>query len=106
MNINDVLRANQAGVIEIAGLEIKRVEGPLRAIGGVVVAAGNIRFQSESGLPRGIPCVTAIQTDRPGKDGFIRKTSGLRHRFGVPIPLAFLTEPSHTKRMPLLGPCS
>ena len=42
MNINDVRRTNQAGIIEITGLEIERIESSLMAV--AVVAARDIHF--------------------------------------------------------------
>src|ERR1700722_561900 len=106
MNTNDVLGANQAGVVEIAGFKIKRIKGSLRPIGGIVVAACDTCFQTNPGSPRVVPRITGIQTGGPGKDGFICETSGLEHGFPVPIPLIPLAEPARSKRMPLLVSCS
>src|ERR1700677_4667351 len=65
MEVYQVLRAQEAGVIEVAGLEIKCVECSLRSTIGIAVAACDIRFQSEPRLQRCIPCVAGIKTCRP-----------------------------------------
>jgi hypothetical protein len=44
MNIDDVLRTQQTGIIEVSGLEIKCVKRLLLSAIGIGIAAGHVRF--------------------------------------------------------------
>src|SRR5271167_4525800 len=95
MNINDVGRTDQAGIIEVEGFEIKRIKSSLMAV--TVVATRNIHFHSKSRLPFRIPSIAGVQTRRPSEDGFITKSSDLDNAFAIPVPSIMRTEDARTK---------
>ena len=102
MDAHDILRPNQAGIVEIAGLEEERVKGFEPCIIGVVVPAGNARFESEPRLPARVPCVTGINGGRPREDGIVAKASRLDHLLSVPVPIVPCAEFPRTNCMPVL----
>src|SRR5712664_659897 len=60
MDANDILRPDQAGIIEIAGFEEERVEGPEVPIIWIVVTAGGAGLESEPRIPRRVPGIAYI----------------------------------------------
>src|SRR5580704_10152105 len=101
MQIYDVFRAEQTSVIEVAGLEVERVECSLAAIGGIVVAAGDIGFEAESRLTHRLQSVAGIETGRPSEDGIISEAAHLQDFLGVPVPVLPISELARAKRMPV-----
>src|SRR6266566_524764 len=102
MNVDQVRRTYQAGVIEISGFEIQRIESPLLSIVGIGVAAGNIHFQSQTRLPLRIPGVAGVEARGPRQDVFIAKSSDLKGGLAVPIPVVVSAEKTRPKCVAVL----
>src|SRR5258708_17267319 len=68
MDTNNVLWPNQAGIVEIPGFAIQRVEGFELSILWVMVAAGDSRLQPKSWLPGCFERVTAVDCRCPSEN--------------------------------------
>src|SRR5437899_9792556 len=77
MHANDVLRPDQAGIIEIAGFEEERVEGSEAPIIWIVVPAGGAALESEPRIPRRVPGIAYIYRRAPREDRFVAKAAHL-----------------------------
>src|SRR6266542_3489342 len=77
MDANDILRPDQAGIVEISGFEEERVEGPEPPIIWIVVTAGGAGFESEPRIPRRVPGIACIYRRAPRKDRFVAKAAHL-----------------------------
>src|SRR4029077_10746779 len=55
MDANDILRPDQAGIVEVTGFEEERVERSEVPITWIVVTAGGAGLESEPGIPRRVP---------------------------------------------------
>ena len=99
MKIDDILRPQQAGVIEIAGFEIERVKGLLLGVVGISVTAGDIRLHSQPWFAGDLEGVTGVEAACPSQDGVVPETSQLPNFFGVPIPVAPFTKLPTAERM-------
>src|SRR4030095_14841645 len=102
MNIYEVSRAEQTGIIEITGVGVKCVKGSLSCIVGIHVSANNVESQPKPWLPGCLPSVAPIQARGPCENRAISKTAHLNDVFLIPIPLVTLAKEAHSKRMPNL----
>src|SRR6266436_8934234 len=79
MDANDILRPDQAGIIEIAGFEEERVEGSEAPIIWIAVAASGAGFEPEPRIPRRVPRVAGVYRRAPREDRFVAKAAHLEH---------------------------
>src|SRR5580765_1278703 len=87
MDANDILRPDQAGIIEIAGFEEERVEGSEVPIIWIVVTTGSAGLESEPRIPRRVPGVAGIYSRGPRENGIVAKAAHLEHLLRVPVPM-------------------
>lgn len=97
MDIDEVGWANQAGVIEILGVGIKRIEGALLAVMAIVTSAGDVSSKSQLGLPDCIKVIANRGAYGPGQDGLFPEGAHLHHVLQVPFPVVLFTEEPQTK---------
>src|SRR5947207_3743984 len=102
MDANNILRSNQACVVEIARFEKESVEGFEAPIIRVVVAAGGACLEPNPRRPGRVPGVAGINGGRPREDGIIAKAADLEHLLGVPVPMVPGTEFTGTDCVPML----
>src|SRR6185436_16439277 len=102
MNIYEVSRAEQTGIIEITGIGIKCVKGSLSCVVGIAISADNVEPQPKPWLPSCLPSVAAIQARGPRENRVTPKTAHLNDIFLIPIPLVTRTKEAEAKRMPML----
>src|SRR5438094_8529568 len=60
MNANDILRPDQAGIVEVTGFEEERVESPEAPIIWIVVPAGSAGFEPNPRMPGRGPGLAAV----------------------------------------------
>src|SRR5215831_17837324 len=86
MQINEVARADEAGVIEISRLKIEWIKGTECTAAVTCVAADHVELQSHTGLQRRV-CerVSAGRADRPGANVAITKMADLDDRLDIVI---------------------
>src|ERR1700742_3400409 len=101
MNADEVLGANQTGVVEVAGFEKKRVESFQASVFRIVVSADNSGFQSKPRLPQGVPRVTGISRRRPCQDGVAAEGAHLKDLLRIPIPAAACAEFPSAQGVPM-----
>src|SRR6266496_5031228 len=106
MHANNVLRPDQAGIIEIAGFEEERVEGPEAPIIWIVVTAGGAGLESEPRIPRRVPGIACIDRRAPREDRFVAKAAHLEHLLRFPIPMVAGCELARAQRVAVLVPAS
>src|SRR6266550_406908 len=106
MHANDILRPDQAGIIEIAGFEEERVEGSEAPIIWIVVAAGGAGFEPEPRIPCRVPRVAGVYRRAPGEDRFVAKAAHLEHLLRFPIPMVAGRELARAQRVAVLVPAS
>src|SRR6266436_3455692 len=106
MDANDILRPDQAGIIEITGFEEERVEGPEAPIIWIVVTAGGAGLESEPRIPRRVPGKAYIHRRAPREDRFVAKAAHLEHLLRFPIPMVAGCELARAKRVAVLVPAS
>src|SRR6266436_9262846 len=87
MHANNVLRPDQAGIIEITGFEEERVEGSEVPIIWIAVTAGSASLESEPRIPRRVPGIASIDRRTPCEDRFVAKAGHLEHLLPFPIPM-------------------
>src|SRR5438094_1013122 len=102
MDANDILRPDQAGIIEIAGFEEERVEGPEVPIIWIVVTAGGAGLESEPRIPRRVPGIAYIYRRAPREDRFVAKAAHLEHLLRFPIPMVAGCELARAQRVAVL----
>src|SRR6266700_396242 len=102
MDANNVLRPDQAGIIEIAGFEEERVEGPEAPIIWIVVTAGGAGLESEPRIPRRVPGIACIYRRAPREDRFVAKAAHLEHLLRFPIPMVAGCELARAQRVAVL----
>src|SRR5215470_9463672 len=106
MEVDDVARADEAGVIEIAHLKIEGIkgpQGPAAAMPGV--AADHIELQSHAGLQRGVfQRVAARGADRPGQNVALSETTDLDDRLYVVVETIRFAEQPRAEGLSLLSP--
>src|SRR5205823_6025574 len=77
MDANDILRPDQAGIVEVTGFEEERVEGSEAPIIWIVVAAGGTRLESEPRIPGRVPGIACIYRRSPREDRIVAKAADL-----------------------------
>jgi len=87
MDANDILRPDQAGIVEVTGFEEERVEGSEVPIIWIVVTAGGAGLESEPGTPLRVPSIAGIYPRGPREDGIVAKTAHLKHLLRVPVQM-------------------
>src|SRR6266851_8245833 len=87
MDANDILRPDQAGIIEIAGFEEQRVEGSEAPIIWIVVAAGGAGFEPEPRIPCRVPGVAGVYRRAPRENRFVAKAAHLERLFPLQVPM-------------------
>src|SRR6266567_4403608 len=87
MDAHDILRPDQAGIVEIAGFEEERVEGSEVPIIWIVVTAGGAGLEPQPGTPRRVPGVAGIYRRGPREDRFVAKAAHLEYLLRVPVPM-------------------
>src|SRR5713101_2216126 len=87
MDANDILRPDQAGIIEIAGFEEQRVEGSEVPIIWIVVAAGGAGFEPEPRIPCRVPGVAGVYRRGPREDRFVAKAAHLERLLPLQVPM-------------------
>src|SRR5258707_10583565 len=68
MDANDILRPDQARIVEVTGFEEERVEGSEVPIIWIVVTAGGAGLESQPRLEWRIPRISGVECRRPRKD--------------------------------------
>src|SRR6266545_2716120 len=68
MDANDILRPDQAGIVEVTGFEEERVEGSEVPIIWIAVTAGGAGLESEPRIPRRVPGIAYIYRRAPRED--------------------------------------
>src|SRR6266446_2929980 len=68
MDANDILRPDQAGIIEVTGFEEERVEGSEVPIIWIVVTAGGTSLEPKPRSPRRVPGIASIDRRAPRED--------------------------------------
>src|SRR6185503_18416373 len=106
MDANDILRPDQAGIVEVTRFEEERVEGFEASIIWVVVTAGGAGLESEPRIPRRVPRVAGIYRRSPREDGIVAKTAHLEHLLRVPVPMVPGAKFARAKRVAVLVPSS
>src|SRR6266481_5827650 len=87
MHANDILRTDQAGIIEIAGFEEERVEGSEPPIIWVIVPARSAGLDSEPRPPRRVPGVAGVYRRGPREDRFVAKAAHLERLLPLQVPV-------------------
>src|SRR6266481_828531 len=87
MDANNILRSDQAGIIEIAGFEEERVEGSEVPIIWIVVAAGGAGFEPEPRIPCRVPGVAGVYRRGPREDRFVAKAAHLERLLPLQVPM-------------------
>src|SRR6266404_4085086 len=106
MDANDILRPDQAGIIEIAGFKEERVEGSEAPISWIVVPAGSAGFEPEPRIPRRVPRVAGVYRRAPREDRFVAKAAHLEHLLRFPIPMVAGRELARAQCVAVLVPAS
>src|SRR6266705_3321893 len=106
MHANNVLRPDQAGIVEVTGFEEERVEGSEAPIIWIVVTAGGAGLEPQPGTPRRIPGVAGIYRRGPREDRFVAKAAHLEHLLRFPIPMVAGCELARAQRVAVLVPAS
>src|SRR6266481_3747882 len=106
MDANDILRPDQAGIVEVTGFEEERVEGSEAPIIWIVVPAGGAGFESEPRIPRRVPGIAYIHRRAPREDRFVAKAAHLEHLLRFPIPMIAGCELARAQRVAVLVPDS
>src|SRR5258708_2309670 len=106
MDANDVLRPDQAGIIEIAGFEEERVKGAEAPIIWIVVPAGSAGFEPEPWIPGSVPGIASIYGRAPREDRFVAKAAHLEHLLRVPVPMVPRAKFARAQRVAVLVPAS
>src|SRR6266481_22777 len=102
MHADDILRPDQAGIIEIAGFEEERVEGSEAPIIWIVVAAGGAGFEPEPRIPGRVRGIACIYRRAPREDRFVAKTAHLKHLFPLPVPMVACCKLARPQRVAVL----
>src|SRR5260370_28682229 len=71
MHANDILRPDQAGIIEIAGFEEERVEGSEAPIIWIIVPAGSAGLDYEPRIPPRVPRLSGFYRRAPRAHGIV-----------------------------------
>src|SRR6266496_2287076 len=106
MHANNVLRPDQAGIVEVTGFEEERVEGPEVPIIWIVVTAGGAALESEPHIPRRVPSIAYIYRRAPREDRFVAKAAHLEHLLRFPIPMVAGCELARAQHVAVLVPAS
>src|SRR4029077_4424546 len=106
MDANDILRPDQAGIIEITGFEEERVERSEVPIIGVVVTGGGGGPEREPRIPRRVPGIAYIYRRAPREDRFVAKAAHLQHFLRFPVPMVAGCKLARAQRVAVLVPAS
>ena len=106
MHANDILRPDQAGIIEIAGFEEERVEGSEAPIIWIVVAGGGAGFEPEPRIPPRVPGITCIYRRGPREDRIVAKAAHLERLLSLQVPMVPGSELARAQCMAVLVPAS
>src|SRR5260370_2774351 len=102
MDANDILRSDQAGIIEIAGFEEERVEGSEVPIIWIVVAAGGAGFEPEPLIPPRAAGITCIYLRGPRQDRIVAKAAHLERLLSLQVPMVPGSELARAQCMAVL----
>src|SRR6266550_4409235 len=102
MDANDILRPDQAGIVEVTGFEEESVEGSEVPIIWIVVTAGGAGLEPEPRIPGRVPGITCIYRCAPREDRFVAKAAHLEHLLRFPIPLVAGCELARAQRVAVL----
>src|SRR5438552_7137308 len=102
MDANDILRPDQAGIVEVTGFEEERVEGSEVPIIWIVVAAGGAGLESEPRIPRRVPGVASVYRRGPCEDRFAAKAAHLEHLLSLQVPMVPGSELARAQCMAVL----
>src|SRR6266513_239927 len=101
MNINVIGRTDQSWFAKIGASGKKRVESLEVGIVRVVIAAGNVRFESESGFERRIfKCEPNIRRCCPGLNVATAEAAELINKLEVVVPTGFSSPNPRANRVP------
>src|SRR5439155_1197079 len=106
MDANDILRSDQARIVEVAGFEEERVEGSEVPIIWIIVTAGGAGLEPEPRIPRRVPGITCIYRRAPSEDRFVAKAPHLEHLLRFQIPMVPSSELARAQCMAVLVPAS
>src|SRR2546427_2174472 len=102
MDADDILRSDQAGIVEVTGFEEERVEGSEAPIIWFVVAAGGAGLESEPRIPARVPGIAGVYRRAPREDRFVAKAAHLEHLLRFPIPMVAGCELARAQRVAVL----
>src|SRR5262249_49621293 len=87
VDVDDVLRPNQAGIVEVARLEEERIDGFEPMVALLSITARYVELCSEPRRPGQLPGVPRVDARRPRQDRVASKAAELQNLLGVPIPV-------------------
>src|SRR6266566_1482148 len=102
VDTNDILRPDQAGIIEVTRFEEERVEGSEVPIIWIVVPAGSAGFEPEPRIPRRVPGVASVYRRGPCEDRIVAKAAHLERLLSLQVPMVPGSELARAQCMAVL----
>ena len=101
MNVDLVLRTDQARIVKVAGLEEQSIESSEAMVFRVTIAARRIELRAEPRFPERLPGVSRVEARGPRENRVAVKAAELQNLFGVPIPVLPMPELAGAERVPM-----